>query len=136
MKKLFLFATAFFSFLIMIQAQNTSPYWSLAGNSNATSSSKLGTTNAINLRLFTNNMERMRLTSAGLVGVGTTAPNAKLHINSATGQTPFRVQVNGSTKFLVNSNGNVGIGITSPNPNNKLEVAYQWHSLWIRSHSL
>ena len=39
-------------------AQNTSPYWSLAGNSNASATtSKLGTTNAVSLRLFTNNLE-------------------------------------------------------------------------------
>src|SRR5215212_4401823 len=79
-------------------AQNTSPFWSLAGNSNATSTSKLGTTNAINLRLLTNNAERMRITTSGLVGVGTTSPNTRLHVNSASGANAFRAQVNGSTK--------------------------------------
>jgi hypothetical protein len=61
-------------------AQNTSPYWSLAGNSNATSSSKLGTTNAIPLRLFTSNLPRIYITPGGNVGVGTTAPAQKLHV--------------------------------------------------------
>ena len=67
-------------------AQNTSPYWSLAGNSNATSASKLGTTNAIDLKLFTNNAERMRINTAGSVGIGITAINssAKLDIGSTT----------------------------------------------------
>ena len=56
-------------------AQNTSPYWSLAGNSNASATtSKLGTTTAIDLRLFANNVERMRILNAnGRVGIGTTA---------------------------------------------------------------
>lgn len=63
-----------------VQSQNTSPYWSLVGNSNATSSSKLGTTNAISLNLFTNNLERARITSAGLVGIGVTNPLTTLHV--------------------------------------------------------
>lgn len=52
-------------------AQNTSPYWSLAGNSNATSASKLGTTNSNALRLMTKNTERMRIDSNGRVMIGT-----------------------------------------------------------------
>lgn len=64
-------------------AQDTSPYWSLAGNSNASATtSKLGTSNAIPLRLFTNNAVRMYIhPTSGNVGVGTTTPLTKLHIN-------------------------------------------------------
>src|SRR5215217_7077686 len=68
-------------------AQNTSPYWSMAGNSNTTTSSKLGTTNAIALRLMTNNTARIYISpSAGLVGIGTTAPlsSALLEVKSTT----------------------------------------------------
>src|SRR4051812_29599037 len=66
-------------------AQNGTPYWSTLGNSNATSTSKLGTTNAINLRLYTSNAERVRITTSGLVGIGTTAPNARLHVDVPSG---------------------------------------------------
>src|SRR5258706_1481054 len=85
MKKIFLSLAILFA-LVIGNAQNTSPYWSLVGNSNATSSSKLGTTNAIDLRLFTNNSEKMRINTAGAVGIGTTAPSgsAKLDITSVT----------------------------------------------------
>jgi hypothetical protein len=122
MKKLFLSIATFFCLLVMAQAQNTSPYWSLAGNSNATSTSKLGTTNAINLRLFTNNLERMRINTSGNVGIGTTGPNAKLHINSAIGQDALRVQVNAATKLLVHRDGGVAIGTNTTPPANGLLV--------------
>src|SRR5437764_15191519 len=60
--------------------QNASPYWSLAGNSNATTSSKLGTTTSIPLNLTTNNATRLFISTTGNVGIGTTAPSTKLHI--------------------------------------------------------
>src|SRR6185503_21204658 len=110
MKKIFQSITILLFVGTIGNAQNTSPYWSLAGNSNATSSSKLGTTNGINLRIFTNNAERIRVTTSGLVGINTTAPNSRLHINSITGQNPLRCQVNGVTKFFVDDLGGVTIG--------------------------
>ncbi len=63
-----------------VRAQNKEHYWSLAGNSKANSRSKLGTTNATNLRIVTNNLERIRITSTGLVGIGTTSPTYNLHV--------------------------------------------------------
>src|SRR6185295_3531061 len=123
MKKIFSLLTVLSTLLIYGYAQNTSPYWSLAGNSNATSSSKLGTTNAINLRIFTNNLERARVTTAGLVGIGTTTPDSRLHVNSSAGQNAIRAQVNGSTKFFVDDLGGTSIGGTSTPPANGLYVS-------------
>jgi trimeric autotransporter adhesin len=60
--------------------QNVAPFWSLAGNSNASATSKLGTTTWMPLRFFTNNLERMRVNNGGNVGIGTTAPAQKLHV--------------------------------------------------------
>jgi FtsZ-binding cell division protein ZapB len=107
----------------ILMAQNIAPYWSLTGNSNAGATSKLGTTNAINLGIFTNNLERMRITTAGLVGIGTTAPNARLNINSVAGSDALRAQVNGNTKLLVHSGGGVAIGSSAVPPANGLYVA-------------
>ena len=42
-------------------------------------------TNDNNLRFFNDGAETMRITNVGLVGIGTNAPDAKLEINSSTG---------------------------------------------------
>ncbi|WP_018615426.1 tail fiber domain-containing protein [Segetibacter koreensis] len=76
MKKFFSFMTILSTFLISGYAQS----WSLKGNSNASNSSKLGTTNGQNLRIYTNNIERIRVNTVGNVGIGTASPAAKLHL--------------------------------------------------------
>ncbi len=55
--------------------------WSILGN-NATSPALhfLGTTDAQPLIIKTNNTEKIRITSAGLVGIGTGSPDTKLHL--------------------------------------------------------
>jgi hypothetical protein len=78
-KNLFLFACVLsFSALLYVQplkAQNSSPYWSLAGNSNASAASKLGTVNSIPLHLITNDQIRIRIYENGRVGVGSRVTN-------------------------------------------------------------
>jgi hypothetical protein len=53
--------------------------WHVTGNT-ATATDFLGTTNASDLVIKTNSTERMRITSAGKVGVGTATPSASVHI--------------------------------------------------------
>jgi hypothetical protein len=77
----FLFASVLLCNALQVFSQNTSPFWSLAGNSNATSTSKMGTTNFQNLRIVTNNVTRMFLNTNGNIGINTWAPRAPIHVD-------------------------------------------------------
>ena len=94
------------------------------------------------MRLHTNGSERMRIDTAGNVGVNTSNPQAELHLNDATGLSRIRLSgganladnfelgqgttsvTNGgfeirdvdesATRFVITSIGAVGIGVTSP----------------------
>jgi microcystin-dependent protein len=53
----------------------------------------------------------------GKVGLGISAPTAKLHINNSTTENSFLVEDDtnlDSTPFVINNAGEVGIGVTSP----------------------
>jgi len=56
--------------------------------------------------------KRISITSAGNVGIGTTAPGAITHISSTAAQDLFRVDdtAGDTTPFLINRNGQLGIG--------------------------
>lgn len=83
-----------------VYGQNTAPYWSLAGNSTATATSKLGTTNSIPLRILTNNVERMRIDATGKVGIGTTTPVNIFTIKTG-GSTPVSKWYSGTSKPIL-----------------------------------
>lgn len=51
---------------------------------------------------------------AGLVGIGTTSPFARLSVHAAAGETSFAVGSSTGTNFVVDSSGNVGIGTATP----------------------
>jgi hypothetical protein len=107
-----------------------------------TGNTTLENTGAFPILFKTSGTERLRITSAGLVGIGTSSPEADLHINDAAGLARLRftggavgadnfeigqaiVGVSNSgfsiydvdeaaTRFVIDSSGNVGIGTASP----------------------
>lgn len=79
MKKLSLF----FALFIIAATMQGQTYWSVSGNSNLGSSNFIGTTDAQALNFRTNNVNRMTLSqSKAFLGIGTTSPNANLHVHS------------------------------------------------------
>ncbi len=60
---------------------STTTYWNLSGNSGTNPLTNfVGTIDNKDLVLKTNNAERMRITAAGKVGIGTASPSAALHL--------------------------------------------------------
>ncbi|MFL5765348.1 MAG: hypothetical protein ACJ77K_15495 [Bacteroidia bacterium] len=63
--------------------------WSVTGNSGTTAGTNfIGTTDAIDWVVKTNNTERMRVLSGGNVGINTTSPSYRLQVND-NGDIPF-----------------------------------------------
>jgi hypothetical protein len=99
--------------------------------SQAWTASALGTYMIFNTTLngTTANTERMRIDNAGNVGIGTTAPTAKLDVAGTVNATGL--SVNGSAitgSQWANGTGNINygggnVGIGTPNPNYKLDVS-------------
>jgi hypothetical protein len=83
--------------------------WSLTGNAGTSPGANfLGTTNARDLVVKTNNTEALRVTSAGNVGVGTTTPTSKLEVDVPDfGSAVFGKSTNGEGVF--GNGGNAGL---------------------------
>ena len=58
--------------------------WNLAGNNDATASSKLGTINSQPVRIFVKNSEKMRVDSQGTVSIGSITPSASAILDIAS----------------------------------------------------
>lgn len=56
--------------------------WSLTGNTNVKARNFIGSLNYADFKIRTNNMQRMVVSAAGNVGIGTATPGATLEVNS------------------------------------------------------
>jgi hypothetical protein len=65
----------------------------------------------------------LTIDNEGDIGIGVTSMTDRLHVNSITGQNPFRADVNGITRFQVFSNGGASIGSSAVPSVNGLRVA-------------
>ena len=98
---------------------NGANFWRTTGNAGLNSVNNfLGTTDAVDLVFRANNLEGMRLTNTNRrLGLGTSSPTAKLHVNSAAAEDAMRIQTNGTTRFYINADGDIGVGTLSPEAN-------------------
>lgn len=72
--------------------------WNVSGNTGTNATSNfIGTADNTDLVVRTNNTEKMRVLSNGNVGIGTTSPNAKLHILSQNSTSVFAAGFEGNT---------------------------------------
>jgi hypothetical protein len=101
--------------------------WLLTGNT-LSGGEVLGSLNPQPLVLVTNNVERMRITAAGDVGIGTSTPGARLDVVNPDGGGVLRLQAvagqtgallewvddEGNTLGVIDNSGLVGIGTAEP----------------------
>lgn len=85
--------------------------WLLTGNAGTSSSTNfLGTTDAVDLVLSTNNTRRMTLQSDGDVGIGFASPTARLHVRRTDAVSNARSDVLVIDHDLSNSTTSAGFG--------------------------
>lgn len=76
------------------------PVWTTQGNTGTDSSSNfLGTVDAEDLVIRTDNVERARVTSEGNVGIGTSTPSARLSVQGAGDTQPIAYFQNGAQTY-------------------------------------
>jgi hypothetical protein len=113
---------------------NANVNWSRVGNSGTVASTSvigsaannnfLGTTDNVSLALVTNNLERMRITNAGNIGVGVLAPSQKFQVNDGNialyraggtaGELHFQGTGAGISSLKAGAQGGTSISYTLP----------------------
>jgi hypothetical protein len=83
---------------LLISLGSFAQSWNLTGNNNATSTSILGTTNSVPVRVFTKNLVRLTIDTFGFVGINSAHPVSTLDVRG----TQF---LNGVLKFGTGAHG-------------------------------
>lgn len=102
------------------------PGWSLLGNSGTVDGTNfIGTTDNIPFNIYTNNTRRIKITNAGLVGIGTgtTTPTSKLHlIGDGFTSATYGLKVENSLGITLAVRDDGYVGIQTLNPDKELHV--------------
>jgi hypothetical protein len=103
------------------QAPAAATGWSLNGNTGTSAVSNfIGTSDNNALAIRTNNIERVRVTAAGSVGIGTTIPTSTFHANGSVSvairTTAIGTTLTGSDYCVVFTGSTAGQTITLPVP--------------------
>jgi hypothetical protein len=86
-------------------ATGTNSDWALLGNAGTVVATNfLGTTDAIDFVTRTNNLERLRIKSTGEIGIGTSAPAAKLDVAAGVTTTNSIINATGSINDFLQFN--------------------------------
>lgn len=111
-KKIFL-SVALLTALASADAQD----WSLLGNVGTNANTNfIGTTDNRGFAIRTNNTERIRVLSNGLIGFGITLPDAAFHIKTTALRDGLKLQFDNTTRLFMGTGGglSVGSGIAAP----------------------
>lgn len=94
----------------------TNPAWTILGNAGTTPATNfIGTVDANDWVVRTNNVEQMRVLSTGNVGIGLVAPTAKLHVQVAAGVAVRGTQTGFGSGYL-GYGAAISLGTFGPTP--------------------
>ncbi|AEW86136.1 hypothetical protein B0A78_11910 [Flavobacterium columnare NBRC 100251 = ATCC 23463] len=95
--------------LLTNQSTTTPTNWSILGNGNTNPNTNfIGTTNANDFVTRTNNIERLRVTSTGNLGIGTSSPTSTLDVNGSLRIRNIPVTTSSTQILTSDANGNIG----------------------------
>jgi hypothetical protein len=92
-------------------------YGNLISANSGSSNTAITSWGAQDLLLGTNRTERLRITSAGLVGIGTSSPDQALSVGSGAADTRMSINGTGQYQLKFTNSGAAGFWIGSPGAN-------------------